>query len=237
MPDHLIRSAVFAAAFLASQLTGEAQDVIRRAEAASSSGSALPGVAAAPTGPSAGTPRTALVDPNKKLAVGDQVSIEIVEDGEGPISKIVTATGDLDVFPLERVHVAGKTTTEARAEITRKLEADYYYTATVRLSIDRVNAQATMGKIYVQGEVRQPGVLDIYAGDNLTVQEAILRAGGFLQFADPKKVQVTRTKRGQTLRFEINVKEIQQKGAVEKDIQLEDGDRINVPKTFFKFTN
>ena len=237
MPDHIIRSVVFGAALLAVQLSGRAQDVVRRAEAVSPSGGGNSSGSAQPSGPSMASPRTALVDPNKRLAVGDQVTVEIVEDREAPVSKIITATGDLDVAPLERVHVAGKTTKEAAAEIERRLKEDYYHKATVRLAIDRVNQSATLGKIQIQGEVRQPGVLEIYAGDNLTLNEAILRAGGFLQFANPKKVQVTRRKRNQTQNFEVNVHEIQRKGAVEQDIQLEDGDRIFVPKTFFKMTN
>ena len=233
MPDLLFRSVVFGAALLATHFTGRGQEPVRRAEAVS----AASGTTATPAGPSVSLPRTTLVDPDKKLAVGDQVTVEIVEDREVPVSKIITATGDLEIAPLERVHVAGKTTKEAAAEIKRKLEAEYYHKATVRLSIDRVNQNATMGKIQIQGEVRQPGVLEIYAGDNLTLNEAILRAGGFLQFANPKKVQVTRRKRNQTQTFEINVQEIQRNGAVERDIQLEDGDRIFVPKTFFKMTN
>ncbi len=178
--------------------------------------------------------RTTLVDPNKKLAVGDQVSIEVLEDREAAIPRIITATGDLEVQPLGRVSVVGKTTTEAAAEIKRKLEADYYYKATVRLSIDRVNQNATMGKVQVQGEVRAPGVLEIFAADNLTLNEAVLRCGGFKDFADPTKVKVTRRKGGESVTYTVNVQDIQKKGEGEKDIKLEDGDRIFVPKSRFK---
>ena len=86
--------------------------------------------------------RMAVVDPDKKLSAGDQVTVEIVEDREGGLPRIVTATGELDVPPLGRVRVAGHTATEAAGEIKQALERDYYYHATVKLAIDRISPMA-----------------------------------------------------------------------------------------------
>src|SRR5271154_4897462 len=55
--------------------------------------------------------RMSVVDPDKKLSAGDQVTVEIVEDREGGLQRMVTATGELDVPPLGRVRVAGRTAT------------------------------------------------------------------------------------------------------------------------------
>ena len=181
------------------------------------------------------TQRAVLIDPNKRLGVGDQVAIEIVEDREGPTSRLITATGDLEVPPLDRVHVAGKTTAEAASEIKRLLEADYYYHATVKLSIDRVNVAAALGKIQISGEVGVPGVLDFNLADPLTLNEAILKAGNFKDFADPKKVRVTRVKGGSKQEFVVDIKAVQRDGAADKDIMLEDGDRVYVPKAFIRW--
>src|SRR5581483_11090361 len=46
--------------------------------------------------------RMSIVDPDKKLSAGDQVTVEIVEDREGGLPRVVTATGELDVPPLGR---------------------------------------------------------------------------------------------------------------------------------------
>src|SRR5438045_850286 len=81
--------------------------------------------------------RMAGVDPDKKLSAGDQVMVEIVEDREGGLQRMVTATGELDVPPLGRVRVSGRTAVEAAGEIKQALERDYYYHATVKLAIDR----------------------------------------------------------------------------------------------------
>ncbi len=238
MPDSLIRLLTIGVALFATGISGHAQSSFRRVDSAFPT--SPPAATAAPMNVAPGIPvssginRTTLVDPNKKLAAGDQVSIEILEDREPATPRIITATGDIDVQPLGRVSVVGKTTNEAASEIKRKLEADYYYTATVRLSIDRVNQSATMGKVQVQGEVRVPGVLEIFAGDNLTLNEAILRCGNFKDFADAKKVKLTRRHGTESKTYSVNVQDIQKKGLGENDMKLEDGDRIFVPKASFR---
>ena len=232
MRDRLIHRISLAVAVLALTATGMAQGTVRRAEAAN------PGAAYESTLPApmaTVTQRTVLIDPNKRLGVGDQVAIEIVEDREGPTSRLITATGDLEVPPLDRVHVAGKTTSEAAAEIKRLLEADYYYHATVKLSIDRVNVSAAMGKIQISGEVAAPGVLEFNLADPLKLNEAILKAGNFKDFADPKKVRVTRTHGGSKQEFVVDVKAVQRDGAADKDMKLEDGDYVYVPKAFIRW--
>ena len=146
MRDRLIHRISLAVALLALAVNGTAQETVRRAESVRP-GTGYDGSSLAPM--ATVTQRAVLIDPNKRLGVGDQVAIEIVEDREGPTTRLITATGDLEVPPLDRVHVAGKTTTEAAADIKRLLEADYYYHATVKLSIDRVNVAAALGKAEV----------------------------------------------------------------------------------------
>ena len=232
MRDRLIHWINLAIAIVALPAGSGAQEAVRRAEAVNPRAliDASPGTAISTI-----TQRAVLIDPNKRLGVGDQVAIEIVEDREGPTSRLITATGDLEVPPLDRVHVAGKTTAEAASEIKRLLEADYYYRATVKLSIDRVNVAAALGKIQISGEVGVPGVLDFNLADPLTLNEAILKAGNFKDFADPKKVRVTRVKGGSKREFIVDIKAVQRDGAADKDIMLEDGDRVYVPKAFIRW--
>lgn len=232
MRDRLIHWINLAVAIVALPVGGGAQETVRRAEAVNPRASIDGSVGAAM---STITQRAVLIDPNKRLGVGDQVAIEIVEDREGPTSRLITATGDLEVPPLDRVHVAGKTTAEAASEIKRMLEADYYYHATVKLSIDRVNVAAALGKIQISGEVGLPGVLDFNLADPLTLNEAILKAGNFKDFADPKKVRVARVKGGSKQEFIVDIKAVQRDGAADKDIMLQDGDRVYVPKAFIRW--
>lgn len=177
-----------------------------------------------------------VVDPDKKLSTGDMVTVEIVEDKEGGQPKVITAAGEIDVPPVGRIQVAGKTTTAASADIKRRLEAEYYYRATVKLNIDRVSPiQVRVGTVTLSGQLRMVGPQEMIAGEPLRLSSAILKAGGFTEWANPKKVKLTRQVGGKAQSTEYNVKEIIEKGDEQNDPVLQDGDRINVPKTSFRF--
>src|SRR5437868_5877822 len=126
MPSFL-RFASLAVALLAITVTGKAQGLTPRAQAAYPNPGGYPGGIPA-TGMAQPGPgylpqeRMAMVDPDKKLSAGDQVTVEILEDREGGLPRVVTATGDLDVPPLGRVKVSGRTASQAAAEIKQLLE-------------------------------------------------------------------------------------------------------------------
>ena len=74
--------------------------------------------------------------------------------------------------------------------------------------------------------------------ENLTAGKAILRAGGFSDFANKKKVKVVRsagTEGTQKQTFELNMVEILEDGKTEKDIVLQPDDFILVPSRLINF--
>jgi len=178
-------------------------------------------------------------DPSKPLGRGDVVTFSIAQDREAPQIMRVTDTGELDfsVFPkIGRISVVGRTCAQVASELKRKLEDDYYNAADVTLGINQVNHLDSRGKVYVTGNVRAPGPQDLPSNERTMVSTAIIRAGSFDKFADGHKVQVTRKdKNGNPLRFTVDVKYIIEKGHPEKDIELEDGDYINVPQRLINF--
>jgi protein involved in polysaccharide export with SLBB domain len=177
-----------------------------------------------------------VTDRDRVLAVGDLVTLQILEDREQPISRRVTDSGDLDVPYIGRIRAAGKTTKQVASQIERQLEVDYYHNATVNLGIDQVNRAAAMARIFISGRVQREGPIEFYKGDKLTVSEAILRAGGFHQFADSRNVKVTRQdSRGETSTHQVDVKSVLEKGRLEQDMEVRDGDRIFVPQRLINF--
>ena len=180
--------------------------------------------------------RMSVVDPDKKLSAGDQVTVEILEDREGGLPRVVTATGELDVPPLGRVKVSGRTATEAAAEIKQQLERDYYYHATVRLAIDRISPiSVRSGLVYLSGEVRIGGPQEIITGETLTLTNAILKAGGVGEWGNAEKIQLTRQKKGGGLETTVaNYSKIIKSGDASIDPVLQDGDRIFVPRIWFR---
>jgi polysaccharide export outer membrane protein len=178
-------------------------------------------------------------DPSKPLGRGDIVTFSIAQDREPPTIMRVTDTGELDfsVFPkIGRISVAGRTCSEVAAELKRKLEADYYNAADVTLGINQVNHLDSRGRVYITGNVRAPGPQDLPTSERTMVSTAIIRAGGFDKFANGRKVQVTRRgKDGKPERYTIDVSAIIEKGRMDKDMELQDGDYINVPQKIVNF--
>ncbi len=177
-----------------------------------------------------------MVDPDRKLQQGDQLSFSIEEDHDPAVPLVVSAGGDVRIEPLCAVHVAGLTVVDASGAIKRRLEADYYYKATIRLALERVNQNFSLGNVYLSGEIQRVGGLPIYADRPLTLSQAVTNAGGFGRFANGRKVKVTRAgKNGATETIVRDVKAILEGGHKELDIPLQDGDQIFIPRATFNF--
>jgi len=173
-----------------------------------------------------------VADDKYKLRLGDKVSLQIIEDRDAPKSLLVADSGELDVPYVGRVTATDKTCKQLAQEIKTLLEKDFYYHATVVLSLDSANR--LLGRIYVWGQVRNQGPIDIAVNENLTVGKAILRAGGFGDFANKKKVRLVRAggAHGEAAgkqSFELNLVEILEDGKTEKDMLLQPDDFIIVP--------
>jgi protein involved in polysaccharide export with SLBB domain len=141
-----------------------------------------------------------VLDDKHKLAVGDVLSFRIVEDGDDPNENprdvrkpafFVTDSGDLEVPYIGRVPAENKTCRQLAAEIKAALEKEYYYQATVIIAVD-VMTKATHGRVYLVGAVRLQGAVEMPGDESLTLSKAILRAGGFTDYADRRHVKVTR---------------------------------------------
>src|ERR1051325_2962190 len=175
-------------------------------------------------------------DDKYSLRVGDKISLQILEDRDPPKSMVITDSGELDAPYVGRVTASDKTCKQLADELKALLEKDYYHRATVIISVDAFNR--ILGRIYIYGQVKQSGPQPIEVNENLTVRQAILKAGGFGEFADEKRVQVIRptATAGQGAQtFTLNMVEIFDKGKTEKDMVLQPGDSIHVPEKLFKF--
>lgn len=177
-----------------------------------------------------------VLDDKYRLAIGDQLSFRIIEDEEDPKQLVVTDSGDLQVPYIGRFPAVGKTCKELSAALKKELEKDYYRQATVIVAVDA--KPKSRGKIYLVGAVRGPGPQDISSDEQLTVSKAILRAGGFAEFADQKNVRITRspgTGPVEKQTFTVNVAQIFEKGKTELDVNLQPGDLIFIPERMIRF--
>jgi polysaccharide biosynthesis/export protein len=174
------------------------------------------------------------LDADHTLAIGDRLSFRIVEDEEDPKPLIVTDSGELECPYIGRFPAVGKSCRDLARALKTELEKDYYFQATVIIAVD-VMAKSR-GKVYLVGPVRAPGPLEVPSDEVFTLSKAILRAGGFTDFADKKSVRVTRkTTNGLEQVFKVNVADILDKGKTATDMRLEAGDLIVIPERTIRF--
>ena len=176
------------------------------------------------------------LDDTYRLAIGDRISFRIEEDEEDPRPLIVTDSGDLEVPYIGRYPAAGKTCKELAQALKVELEKNYYYQATVIIAVDLMTK--SRGKVYLVGAVRGPGPQDIPSDEVFTVSKAVLRAGGFTDYADKHNVKVTH--KGSTpgtadQTVTVDVGKILEKGKIGSDLTLQAGDLIYIPERLLHF--
>lgn len=169
----------------------------------------------------------AALDEKKRLGPNDYVSFRVVEDRDNDSQRLrVSDNGELEVPYIGPVPAEGKTCKELAYNIKAALEKEYYYHATVILALDRVS-EKSRGKIYVYGSVKAQGPQEIPADETYTASKAVIRAGGFGDFANKRKVKVTR-RNGKD--FTVDLKRIIEEGHTEEDVVLQPDDQIYVPQ-------
>src|ERR1044071_9246469 len=113
------------------------------------------------------------LDDRQKLGIGDRVSFRVIEDKEEAKPLMVTDSGELDIPYLGRIRTADKTCQALAKEVKAALERDLYYKATVILAVDQLNKKR--GSVYLVGQVRNSGPVEIPCDEIFTVSKAILR--------------------------------------------------------------
>ena len=182
-----------------------------------------------------GTNSMDVLDDHRKLLIGDRLSYRVLEEQMAPAAITVSDSGEAEVPLIGRVPAQGKTCKELALAIKRELEKDYFYHATVIVGLDTASVKSR-GRIFLMGQVKSQGAMEIPVTGSFTLSKAILQAGGFGDFANQKKVKVLRTpadqKTAQT--FVVDVSDIL-KGNMEKDLLLQPDDVVIVPEVAVKF--
>lgn len=191
----------------------------------------------------------------EKIVLKPQVTVHILEYVSRRVS-VVGAVGKPGPYELlgrqtvlSLVSEAGGLTQDAGEEIIVIRQLPGGDSTALRLSIDglfvqgdpKLNVALEPGDvinvpvdkpvpIYVFGQVRNPGALQVRRSSLPTLTQAIAQAGGFTDRANKKRVRIRRKDAaGKDLEFTVNVRNIL-KGKI-KDIPLKVNDTVYVPES------
>lgn len=187
------------------------------------------------------------LDATRALRIGDTVSLRIVEDGEKVYSLPVQDSGNIQAPFISLVPAVGRTCRDVAFYMKRELEKQHFQTATVILALEKsapvrgggggyAQPQFNASFITIYGQVGRQGRYEVQPEEDLTVSQAILRAGGFSQFALDSKVKVIRKVPGKgNVTIIVNLRNVMMKGKLEYDIPIRGGDVIIVDERLVNF--
>jgi polysaccharide export outer membrane protein len=174
----------------------------------------------------------ARADQTARYTLGPQDQLKITVFDEPDLTNIYRIDSDgFITFPMiNRVAASGLTPAELQDRIRSLLAKDYIKNPQVRVEVEGYKSQS----VIVGGEVRAPGKIPMTG--TMTLIEALAAAGSPTSSA-ASEVMVSRQKKnadgtssGNDVEIiRVNLKDIQL-GRAGRDLQLQDGDIINVPK-------
>jgi protein involved in polysaccharide export with SLBB domain len=185
-----------------------------------------------------------VLDNTRAIRPGDVISLRVVEDRREAIQTTVSVTGEIQAPYMGLVRAAGKTSRQLAETIKTELERSYFKVATVIVVIDRTREEQRGGSggnsVDMEfftgfGQVIRQGKYELPQDEDVTISQAILRAGGFAQFGNPKKVRVVRKVQGGNKTILVNCDDIMRKGNLDKDIYIRDGDVVIVDEKKVNF--
>jgi polysaccharide biosynthesis/export protein len=179
--------------------------------------------AAAPRQPvgTNGTKPAADVDADYRLGPGDKLRVEVYKDAQLSQSLQVRPDGKITLPLVGDLAASGRTAVQLRDHIAESLKA-YITTPTVTVIV----VEAVPKMVYVMGEVNTPGPQELKP--QLDIFQALATAGGFKDFANPKKIVIRRRMTsGATQDIQFNYKDALKNGG--KPLYLQAGDTVIVP--------
>jgi len=163
-----------------------------------------------------------------QLRPTDLVEITVYREEDLDRTVRISQTGDVSLPLVGTLKISEMSVNKAESLIASKL-GEYIVNPQVTIFIKEYGNK----KIYVLGEVKNPGSFDVPPESRLTVLEAVSLAGGFTAVAAKDRTRVIRSgEDGKSQNWTVEVSAITT-GEKEKDIDLEPNDVVYVPQSFF----
>ena len=163
----------------------------------------------------------------------DVLTIQVFDQADLGGKYTVETDGTFSFPLIGRVHAAGMTLRAFETELRKKLADGYFRNPQVTVAVEQYRSQ----RIFVMGEVRNPGPVPLTGG--MTLIEALSRAGSTLPSASGEVaiVRAPQGAKGPVLPdpdkssdiFRASIRDFEG-GAMKQNIALHDGDTIFVPR-------
>ena len=156
------------------------------------------------------------------IGKGDVLEINVWREPMLSGETIVRNDGMISLPLLGDMPAAGHTTLEVKEEVQegfKEFVSDPVVTVMLRVPASQ--------RFYVLGEVNSPGEYDL--AKDMTVVQAIARAGGFTEWASKRRIVVLRREHGQEKRIPVNYNAIMSGRDVTQNLLLRADDTIVVP--------
>jgi len=159
------------------------------------------------------------------LGSGDLLEVKVFGEEDLSGAYRISPDGSID-FPLcGKVPLSGKTQGQAADALTGCLATRYLKHPQVSVLLREYNSK----KVFVFGEVQRPGTFPF--DSDMSIIQAVTLAGGFTRSAAKNSISVTRIIDGQERKIRVPVEDIGT--GKERNFQLQPGDIVFVPESFF----
>ncbi|MBC8243797.1 MAG: polysaccharide export protein [Verrucomicrobia bacterium] len=134
------------------------------------------------------------VDTDRKIEALDMLTVNVFGEEEfsgkdnSGLELRVSSTGEVTLYLLGSVEVAGKTPAEAERHIRDLLMKDYIRDPHVLVLVKTYR----VSNVTVMGQVSKPGLIDLPAEQRLDILSGIAQAGGFTKLARTSRIDLTR---------------------------------------------
>jgi polysaccharide export outer membrane protein len=160
-------------------------------------------------------------DPDYVIGIEDVIAVNVWHEPEMSRAMAVRPDGKISMPLIGEVMADGKTPAQLQAELSTKLQS-LIKNPDVTVIVQDIKSQ----KFNILGEVQRPGMYPLTKP--MTVLDALAVAGGFRDFAKPKKMYILRkSKDGSSAKIPVNYNNVI-KGS-DKNVELESRDTIVVP--------
>ena len=179
-----------------------------------------------PLPPAPAPPNVAEIPTSNRLRVGDDLQIRLDSSGSPQtgstwpqvLNVTISENGDIALPLIGRLPAAGLTPSDLAEHIEANYVPRFYIHCTATV-------QVAARFFYVGGEVRGSGKFNW--SEDMTLLRAINAAGSFTDYANRRKVEITRSKE----RIVVDCEDLRKHP--DRDIPLRPGDSIWVPRSIF----